>query len=161
MTCNDWGGGLTLFLSAHPLILAKCSQNRQTKIDVCSFKMVCKSHRLWLGMFLNTFFYFEYLGNPSLGLYWLKGRVIAIILKILWALLWTLMSVHPLFLAKCSQNRQTKIKLDPPHLNGLKSLNDFINSCTSTFLLGYNQCTQTHNLFGLKLRRRNVPHVLN
>ena len=26
---------------------------------------------------------FEYLGNPSLGLYWLKGRVIAIILKIL------------------------------------------------------------------------------
>ena len=23
---------------------------------------------------------FEYLGNPSLGLYWLKGRVIAIIL---------------------------------------------------------------------------------
>ena len=24
------------------------------------------------------------------------------------------MSVHPLFLAKCSQNRQTKIELDPP-----------------------------------------------
>ena len=50
------------FLSVHPLILAKCSQDRQTKIDknyflrfegswmliidVCSFKMVCKSHRL-------------------------------------------------------------------------------------------------------------------
>ena len=24
------------------------------------------------------------------------------------------MSLHPLFLAKCSQNRQTKIELDPP-----------------------------------------------
>ena len=41
-------------------------------IDVCSFKMVCKSH-----MIGNVFQ--EYLGNPSLGLYWLKGRVIAII----------------------------------------------------------------------------------
>ena len=59
------GGGPTLLMSVHPLILAKCSQNRQTKIDkidnnyflrfedswmliidVCSFKMICKSHRL-------------------------------------------------------------------------------------------------------------------
>ena len=27
------GGGSTLLMSVHPLILAKCSQNRQTKID--------------------------------------------------------------------------------------------------------------------------------
>ena len=27
------GGGPTLLMSVHPLILAKCSQNRQTKID--------------------------------------------------------------------------------------------------------------------------------
>ena len=57
------GGGPTLLMSVHPLVLAKCSQNRQTKIDknyfvcalrvpgcllliytytcMCSFKMVC------------------------------------------------------------------------------------------------------------------------
>ena len=29
---NNWGGP-TLLMSVHPLILAKCSQNRQTKID--------------------------------------------------------------------------------------------------------------------------------
>ena len=61
-TVAGGGGGPTLLMSVHPLILAKCSQNRQTKIDknyflcfegswmliidVCSFKMVCKSHRL-------------------------------------------------------------------------------------------------------------------
>ena len=30
---TNQGGGPTLLMSVHPLILAKCSQNRQTKID--------------------------------------------------------------------------------------------------------------------------------
>ena len=61
------GGGPTLLMSVHPLILAKCSQNRQTNIDknrqkyiclrfegswmliidVCSFKMVCNIGYDW------------------------------------------------------------------------------------------------------------------
>ena len=45
-------------------------------IDVCSFKMVCKSHGLGLGMFLNTwvtlFFFFFWTcnlhgGHPPAG----------------------------------------------------------------------------------------------
>ena len=32
-TCFGGGGGPTLLMSVHSLILAKCSQNRQTKID--------------------------------------------------------------------------------------------------------------------------------
>ena len=51
---------------------------------------------------------FEYLANPSLGLYWPRPQnfVSAFV---------NINVCPPLFLAKCSQNRQTKIELDPPY----------------------------------------------
>ena len=56
------GGGPTLLMSVHPLVFAKQTQTKKDKtdknyflrlegswmliIDMCLFKMICKSHRL-------------------------------------------------------------------------------------------------------------------
>ena len=74
-------------------------------IDVCSFKMICKSHRLWLGMFLYTWVTPLLVCNNKIM--HLKD------LKIMWALLCSLMSVHPLIWQNVHKiDRQ--IELDPP-----------------------------------------------
>ena len=40
------GGGPTLLMSVHPLILAKCSHNRQTKIDNKNMRQFGVAHEI-------------------------------------------------------------------------------------------------------------------
>ena len=55
-------GGLTLLMSVHPLILAKCSQNRQTKIAENNFFCALKVPRCLLLMCVHLKWYVNHIG---------------------------------------------------------------------------------------------------
>ena len=60
--CKIYRGGPTLFLSVHPLILAKCSQNRQTKIDKNYFLRSLKVPGCLLLMCVHLKWYVNHIG---------------------------------------------------------------------------------------------------